>query len=81
MNPQHTIPVLKDGDFCLSESKAIAAYIASKFDKSGKMYPEDAVIRSKVDQRIYFHETTFYGRFAEVIVSFLAVNSYIAYCY
>ena len=27
MNPQHTIPTMKDGEFCMNESRAAATYI------------------------------------------------------
>jgi glutathione S-transferase len=30
MNPSRLVPVLEDGDFCLTESSAIAKYIAEK---------------------------------------------------
>ena len=69
MNPQHAIPTMKEGDFVMSESKAIAAYVASKYDKSGRLYPKDPVVRGRVDQRVYFHEGTFYPRAGEVMVS------------
>ena len=69
MNPQHTIPTMKEGDFVMSESKAIAAYVASKYDKSGRLYPKDPEVRGRVDHRVYFHEGTFYSRAGEVMVS------------
>ena len=31
INPQHTVPAIKDGDFCLSESNAILTYIANAY--------------------------------------------------
>merc|ERR1712141_981188 len=39
MNPQHTIPTMKDGDFCMNESRPIATYLASKYGKDDKLYP------------------------------------------
>ena len=29
-----------EGDFCLNESRAIAAYIANKYKKDGTIYPQ-----------------------------------------
>ena len=77
MNPQHTIPTMKEGDFVMSESKAIAAYVASKYDKSGRLYPKDPEVRGIVDQRIYFHDGTFYSRAGEVMVSRNILQKYI----
>merc|ERR1711971_501689 len=33
LDPQHNIPCVKDGDFVGNESRAVAAYLASKYDK------------------------------------------------
>ena len=69
MNPQHTIPTVKEGDFVVTDSKAAAAYVAGKYDGSGRLYPRDPEVRGRVDQRVYFHEGTFYPRAAGVMVS------------
>ena len=69
MNPQHTIPTVKDGDFVMTESKAVAAYVAGKYDGSGRLYPRDPEVRGRVDQHVYFHEGTLYPRAAGVMVS------------
>lgn len=67
MNPQHTVPTLKEGNFVISESKAIAAYIAAKYDKSGRLYPKDPEIRGAVDHRIHFHDSAFNDRLRAVL--------------
>ena len=48
--------LLQERDFILSESKAIAAYIAAKYDKSGRLYPRDPEVRGVIDQRIHFND-------------------------
>ena len=30
MNPQHTVPTVKEGDLCLTESRAAATYLVDK---------------------------------------------------
>ena len=61
MNPQHNIPTLKDGSFIMNESRAIAAYLANKYDAGDKpLYPKDPETRARVDQRLYFEMGIFY---------------------
>jgi len=68
MNPQHNIPTLKDGDFCMNESRAAAAYLVNKYGKDDKLYPKEAQTRAVVDQRLYFDMGTFYKAFGDVMV-------------
>ncbi|OUS05409.1 hypothetical protein A9Q96_11715 [Rhodobacterales bacterium 52_120_T64] len=49
LNPNAKIPVLKDGDFVIWESRAINTYLASKKPEHG-LYPDDAKARAMVDQ-------------------------------
>ncbi|XP_040568944.1 glutathione S-transferase 1 [Lepeophtheirus salmonis] len=67
LNPQHSVPVLKHGDFVMNESRAIASYIAIQFDKSKKLYPFESKVLARVNQRLYFDSCVFYKSFAEVV--------------
>jgi len=67
MNPQHTIPCMKDGDFCLNESRPIATYLITKYGKDDKLYPKDVVTRAIVDQRLYFDMGNFYKSFGDCV--------------
>merc|ERR1712154_533978 len=60
INPQHNIPTMVDGDFVMNESRAIAAYLVNKHGKDDKLYPKEAEVRARVDQRLYFDMGTFY---------------------
>jgi len=53
INPNAKIPVLKDGDFILWESRAINSYLASKKPERG-LYPDDPKARAIVDQWLYW---------------------------
>ena len=53
LNPNAKIPVLKDGDFVIWESRAINSYLASKKPEYG-LYPDDPKARATVDQWLYW---------------------------
>jgi len=65
-NPQHNIPFVEDGDLGLTESRAAAAYVVSKYAKDDSIYPKDLAIRAKVDSRMYFDMGAFYKAMADV---------------
>ncbi|CAL4220604.1 unnamed protein product, partial [Meganyctiphanes norvegica] len=56
--PFGTVPAFKDGDITIVESCAALRYIASKYDTSGKWYPDDFAARIRVDQFLDWHHTT-----------------------
>ncbi len=67
LNPQHNIPVLKDDDFVMNESRAIMTYLASK-QGCTKLYPTDLKTRARVDQRLNFEMGSFFKSGAEIFV-------------
>lgn len=48
LNPFGQLPVLKDDDLVLSDSGAILAYLARKYDVSGRWHPTDAAATAEV---------------------------------
>ncbi|CAD5126615.1 DgyrCDS14701 [Dimorphilus gyrociliatus] len=61
INPHSKVPTLVDGDFVLSESRAIMIYLFNKHGKSKDdyLYPKDLKKRAKVDQFLYYSASSF----------------------
>ena len=74
----HSVPVLEDGDFVLTESRAIAGYVANAYDKTGKLYPTDPKVRARVDERLYFDMGTFYKAFGETVYPIILKDEQVA---
>jgi glutathione S-transferase len=53
LNPNAKVPVLVDGDVVIWESRAINAYLESKFPKAG-LYPTNLAQRALIDQWSYW---------------------------
>ena len=66
LNPQHTIPVLTDGNLVITESRAAMTYLVSQH-KPGQLYPACAKKKSQIDQRLYFNIGTFYKRLGDCV--------------
>ncbi|KAK7580184.1 hypothetical protein V9T40_000813 [Parthenolecanium corni] len=67
LNPQHTIPILVDGDYVIWESRAIIIYL---FDEYGEgkhlsLFPKNNRKRATILQRLFFDATVLYQRFME----------------
>nr|AST11596.1 glutathione S-transferase d3 [Bemisia tabaci]QHU79960.1 glutathione S-transferase D2 [Bemisia tabaci]QHU79964.1 glutathione S-transferase D2 [Bemisia tabaci] len=60
INPLKRIPVLDDGGFLLSESRAILTYLSDKYGKDDSLYPRDLQARAIIDQMFYFDMGTLY---------------------
>lgn len=69
INPLHQVPVLVDGDFILTESRAIMGYLVGKYNAGSSLYPADALKRAVIDQRLYYDATVVFEAGAQIIVS------------
>ena len=61
MNPSRLVPVLEDGDFFLTESSAIAKYIAEKTGSAA--YPKILQERASVNEMMDWFNANFYKDF------------------
>lgn len=68
MNPLHQVPFLVDGDFMLSESRAIMAYLVNSQKQGSLFYPIESKARALVDQRLYYDATVVFPSIANILV-------------
>jgi glutathione S-transferase len=55
VNPLAKLPTLDDKGFILTESHAIMAYLARKYQAEEPYYPADLKMRAKVDSYLHWH--------------------------
>lgn len=55
INPQYKIPTLVDDEHVIWDSNAIIIYLVEKYAKNDFLYPKDPVIRSLINQRLFFN--------------------------
>lgn len=72
MNPSSTVPVLVDGDVTIFDSQAIAMYLVEKYAKAGQegLYPkDDLIMRTKINERLFFIASYLFPRIFQISVS------------
>ncbi|XP_077894999.1 glutathione S-transferase theta-2B isoform X1 [Ictidomys tridecemlineatus] len=55
INSLQKVPVLKDGDFILTESSAILIYLSCKYQVADHWYPSDLQTRSQIQEYLGWH--------------------------
>ena len=69
LNPRHTIPTIVDHGFALFESRAILAYLVNKYAPGSSLYPNEPVLRAKVDKVFFFDAAGFFPSLKDVLVN------------
>lgn len=59
LNPAHQVPTFVEGDFVLTESRAILQYLANSRQPGGTLYPNDPKLRARIDQRLSYDHVLF----------------------
>ncbi|KAH8407560.1 hypothetical protein KR222_005654, partial [Zaprionus bogoriensis] len=65
-NPQHTVPMLQDGDACIWDSHAICGYLVQRYAPDDALYPREPLQRAVVDQRLHFESGVLFIHFREL---------------
>lgn len=68
INPMHQVPALVDGDFILTESRAIMAYLVNSKAPGSSWYPNDAKTQALIDKLLYFDAINFFELAASILV-------------
>lgn len=68
INPMGKVPALIDGDVNVWDSHAIAIYLVEKYAKNDSLYPKDLVLRTMVNERLFFEASYLFQRLYEILI-------------
>lgn len=69
INILQKVPVLKDGDFLLTESSAILIYLSCKYQVADHWYPPDLQARARIHEYLGWHADNIRGTFGVTLWS------------
>jgi len=67
INPDHTVPCIKDGDFVLWESRSLLRYLCNAYAPDSTLYPKDPKQRALVDKALDKDLGCYYPRFSGIV--------------
>ena len=70
LNPNGTVPTIRDDDMVMWESNAIVRYLAAKYGQ-GSLWPDDPAVRAQSDQWMEWTKTTLYPTFMPVFFTMI----------
>lgn len=68
LNPQHTVPILQDGDDVILDGSAICTYICQRYGAAEQtLVPADPFSRALVEQRQHFSDSKLFNIFYKMM--------------
>ncbi|KAL7012064.1 hypothetical protein ACKWTF_014609 [Chironomus riparius] len=68
INPLAKVPALSDDDVYVWDSHAIAIYLVERYATDDILYPKDILMRTKVNQMLFFEATILFQRLYDTVV-------------
>lgn len=76
INPMHQIPTLDDNGVIVWDAHAICTYLVTKYAKNDKLYPKDIVMKTQVDERLYFDGSYMYAKLLSLMEPIFYYETY-----
>jgi glutathione S-transferase len=70
-----TLPTLEDNGEIIWDSHAINKYLVLKYGKDDRLYPDDLLLRARIDQRMFFDASYLFPRGFQIMVPVIFMGS------